>query len=76
MENPPFSAPAPIGLHEGLRHAGAPGHDGERRDRQEIGDHQEELIGHRAAERRLKAELEAIEEGEQQGAEQRTARPP
>ncbi len=66
---------APVGCISacGTRRAG---HERQRCDRHQIGNHQEDLIGDDAAQPRLQAQLEAVEQCKQQRSDEGAAGPP
>src|SRR4029453_13660628 len=75
--DPPRSALAPvIGHHERAWIACPPRHDNKGEDGKDVGQHQEDLIGHESAGQLLEAELVGVEGGEEQCAECRLERSP
>src|SRR5918993_519271 len=78
MGIPSKSSPLPFEIrhHQGSGIVGPPGDGAERRDRQEIGEHEEDLARHGAADGVLEPQLERVEGAEQQGPKQRLARTP
>ncbi len=65
-----------VRLHQRLRIRGLAGHQHQRQDGQQVGQHQVHLIGQPGVAGLLQAQLQRIEEGEQQGTQQCLAGPP